>query len=102
MFVSVTERTREIGLRKAVGATYRDILLQFLAEAIMLSVLGGSVGILIGTGLSLLMGTFIETSVTGGSVILSFGISCLVGVISGIAPAIRAAKLDPIVALRWE
>lgn len=102
MFVSVTERTREIGLRKAVGATYRDILFQFLAEAIMLSVLGGSVGILIGMGLSLLMGTFIETSVTGGSVVLSFGISCLVGVISGIAPAIRAAKLDPIVALRWE
>jgi len=102
MFVSVTERTREIGLRKAVGATYKDILTQFLLEAILLSVLGGFIGILIGSGLSLLMKNFIETAVTPGSVMLSFGISCAVGVISGLAPALRAAKLDPIVALRWE
>jgi putative ABC transport system permease protein len=102
MFVSVTERTREIGLRKAVGATYRDIMTQFLLEAVLLSVLGGLIGIGIGGGLSLLMNQFIQTSVTLGSVILSFGISCAVGVASGLAPAIRAAKLDPIVALRWE
>jgi putative ABC transport system permease protein len=102
MFVSVTERTREIGLRKAVGATYKDILAQFLLEAVLLSVLGGLIGIGIGGGLSLLLNQFIQTSVTPGSVILSFGISCAVGVFSGLAPAMRAAKMDPIVALRWE
>jgi putative ABC transport system permease protein len=102
MLVSVTERTREIGLRKALGATRRDILLQFLIEAVVLSVLGGAIGISIGYGLSALMNKFIETSVTPGSVILAFGISLMVGVISGIAPAIRAAKLNPIEALRYE
>lgn len=102
MFVSVTERTREIGLRKAVGATYRDILTQFLLEAVMLSVLGGVIGILFGSGLSLLLNRVIQTSVSMESVMLSFGISCAVGVTAGIIPALRAAKLDPIVALRWE
>ncbi len=102
MLVSVTERTREIGLRKAVGATYRDILTQFLLEAILLSVLGGMIGILLGGGLAWLLSRFISTAVTPGSVVLAFGISCLVGVTAGIAPAMRAAKLDPITALRWE
>jgi putative ABC transport system permease protein len=102
MFVSVTERTREIGLRKALGATKRDILLQFLIESLTLSVLGGGVGILIGYGFSALIGKFIETAVTPGSVMLSFGISAVVGVVSGIAPAIRAGNLNPIEALRYE
>lgn len=102
MFVSVTERTREIGLRKALGATRRDILMQFLIESLTLSVLGGGVGIIIGSGLSALLNHFIETSVTLSSVLLSFGISGVVGVISGIAPAIRAGNLNPIDALRYE
>ena len=102
MFVSVTERTREIGLRKALGATKRDILMQFLIESLTLSILGGGMGILIGGGLSALMNQFIDTSVTLNSVILSFGISGAVGVISGIAPAIRAGNLNPIEALRYE
>jgi putative ABC transport system permease protein len=102
MFVSVTERTREIGLRKALGATKRDILMQFLIESLTLSVLGGGIGIAIGFGFSALLNNFIETSVTLSSVLLSFGISGAVGVISGIAPAIRAGNLNPIEALRYE
>lgn len=102
MLVSVTERTREIGLRKAIGATRRDILLQFLIEAMVLSALGGIIGILVGSGFSAILRTFIETSVTWQSVALSFGISALVGIISGLAPAIRASRLNPIDALRYE
>jgi putative ABC transport system permease protein len=102
MLVSVTERTREIGLRKAVGATPGDIMLQFLLEAVVLSALGGMIGIMIGAGLGALLSRFIETNVTGQSVMLAFGISSAVGIISGLAPAVRAARLDPIVALRYE
>jgi putative ABC transport system permease protein len=102
MLVSVTERTREIGLRKALGATKRDIAIQFLVEALMLSLLGGGIGISIGWGLSELMRKFIETAVTLNSVILAFGISCAVGIISGLAPAVRAGNLNPIDALRYE
>jgi putative ABC transport system permease protein len=102
MLVSVTERTREIGLRKAIGATGKDILWQFLIEAVVLSALGGLIGILIGWGFSLLLQRFIQTAVTPQSVLLAFGISSAVGIISGLAPAIRAARLDPIQALRYE
>jgi putative ABC transport system permease protein len=102
MLVSVTERTREIGLRKAIGATRRDILVQFLVEAIILSVLGGAIGIGLGAGASMLLRSFIETSVTWQSVLLSFGISAAVGIISGLAPAIQASRKNPIEALRYE
>lgn len=102
MLVSVTERTREIGLRKAIGATRHDILVQFLIEAIILSALGGVIGIGIGWGLSALIHRFIQTSVTWQSVVVAFGISGLVGVISGLAPAINASRLNPIDALRYE
>jgi putative ABC transport system permease protein len=102
MLVSVTERTREIGLRKALGATNKNILWQFLVESVILSMVGGGVGIALGWGFSILLSSFIETAVTIQSVMMAFGISALVGVISGLLPALRAAKLDPIVALRWE
>src|SRR3989344_1434658 len=102
MLVSVTERTREIGLRKAVGAKSKDIRNQFLIEAVVLSGLGGIIGIILGIGISLIIGRFFTTTVPLWSVALSFGFSMLVGVIFGVAPAIRAAKLDPIEALRHE
>jgi putative ABC transport system permease protein len=102
MLVSVTERTREIGLRKAIGATRRDILLQFLIEAVVLSVLGGGIGVLLGWGVAQLINQFIETSVSLNSVMLAFGISAAVGIVSGSAPAFRAANLNPIDALRYE
>lgn len=102
MLVSVTERTREIGLRKAIGAKPKDIRNQFLIEAVTLSALGGVIGIILGFALSLIIGRFFTTTVPLWSVGLSFGFSMLVGIIFGVAPAIRAAKLDPITALRYE
>jgi putative ABC transport system permease protein len=105
MFVSVTERTREIGIRKAVGAKRRDILAQFLAEATVLSLLGGVVGVLVGYA-----GAQIVTPLLGGtralvtpqSVVLALGVSIAVGLFFGIYPAARAAALHPIEALRYE
>lgn len=102
MLVSVTERTREIGLRKAVGATPSNILTQFLIEATVLSVVGGAIGIAIGWGGSLIINQFFPTAVTPWSVGLAFGVSAAVGIVFGVAPAIRASRLDPITALRYE
>jgi len=102
MLVSVTERTREIGLRKAVGARPKDIRNQFLIEAMTLSGLGGVIGIILGFVISQVIGRFFTTTVPLWSVGLAFGFSMLVGVIFGVTPAIRAAKLDPITALRYE
>lgn len=102
MLVSVTERTREIGLRKALGAQPKDIRNQFLIEAITLSGLGGIIGIVLGILLSFLINNFIQTTITWWSLILSFGFSMMVGIIFGVTPAIRASKLDPIQALRYE
>ncbi len=102
MLVSVTERTREIGLRKAIGAKSSDIRNQFLIEAMTLSGLGGIIGIILGVGFSFIIGRFFTTTVPLWSVALSFGFSMLVGVIFGVAPAIRASRLDPIQALRYE
>lgn len=102
MLVSVTERTREIGLRKAVGAKPSDIRNQFLIEAVVLSGLGGVIGIILGIGTSFIIGRFFTTTVPFWSVALAFGFSMLVGIIFGVAPAIRAARLDPIQALRYE
>jgi putative ABC transport system permease protein len=104
MLVSVTERTREIGIRKAVGAKRRDILVQFLIEAIVLSMIGGVMGILLGMGFALavnLSGAF-TTVVSMESVLLSVGFSLAVGLFFGIYPATRAASLNPIDALRYE
>lgn len=102
MLVSVTERTREIGLRKAVGAKPSNILVQFLIESATLSLVGGIIGILIGWGGSLLISQFFPAAVTIWSVALAFGVSALVGIVFGVAPALSASKLDPIKALRYE
>lgn len=102
MLVSVTERTREIGLRKAVGATPRVILTQFLIEAVVLSFLGGTIGIILGVGGSILIGRFFTTTITLWAIALAFGVSFLVGIIFGVAPAARASRLNPIEALRYE
>lgn len=104
MLVSVTERTKEIGLRQAVGAKTGDILSQFLVEAVTLSVAGGTVGIVLGVGASLLISYFADwsTLVSPGSVLLAFLFSALVGVFFGYYPARKAAFLDPIEALRYE
>jgi putative ABC transport system permease protein len=102
MLVSVTERTREVGLRKALGATPRVILLQFLIEAVVLSVLGGLIGVVIAFFGSLAISQFIPAKLTLSSVILAFGVSATVGVIFGVYPARKASKLSPIEALRYE
>ena len=105
MLVSVTERTREVGLRKAVGAKRGDILLQFLAEAVVLSGIGGLVGVVLGTAAAqvitpMLGGT--QALVTGESVLLAVSVSLAIGVFFGLYPANRAARLNPIDALRYE
>jgi len=107
MLVSVSERTREIGLRKAVGARPSAILLQFLIEATMLCLMGGLVGLLCGQGLTTLMASFKEAKleqafIPAWAVALSFGFSAAVGLLFGMFPAVKAARLDPIEALRHE
>jgi putative ABC transport system permease protein len=109
MLVSVTERTREIGLRKAVGATRRDILTQFLLEAMMLTTLGGLIGIIGGTSFSFLAAQIIgnysadwQFAVPPKAIALAFGVASMVGLVFGLYPAQKASKLDPIEALRYE
>jgi putative ABC transport system permease protein len=102
MLVSVTERTQEIGLRKAIGANQADILVQFLIESIILSAVGGAIGILVGSGTVVMVGMFtpLQTSVSVPAILLAVSVSGAIGVFFGVVPAQRAAKLDPIVALR--
>jgi putative ABC transport system permease protein len=104
MLASVLERIREIGVRRAVGATQKDILFQFLSEAVMISVAGGAAGIVVGTGLSAVIQRVagITTIVSLLSVIVAFGVSITVGIAFGIMPAHRAARQDPVVCLRYE
>lgn len=104
MLVSVTERTREIGIRKALGATYYVIVTQFLIEAVVISLMGGLIGIALGIGVSKLIGlaSGMSTVVSIPTIILSFGFSMAIGLVFGIYPARKAAKLNPIDALHYE
>jgi putative ABC transport system permease protein len=100
----VLERIREIGVRRAVGATEKDVLFQFLSEAVLISVAGGLAGILCGVGLSIGIERFagVRTIVTVLSVVVAFGVSFAVGIGFGIVPAYRAARQDPVTCLRYE
>jgi putative ABC transport system permease protein len=104
MLVSVTERTREIGIRLAIGARPRDVLAQFLVEAVVLSLLGGAIGIALGSAVALLLPVLAgwATALPWNAVVLAFGFSALIGVFFGIYPARKASQLDPIDALRYE
>jgi putative ABC transport system permease protein len=104
MLVSVTERTREIGVRKALGATRLNILMQFLIEALTLCLLGGILGILLGVGTAVVLSKVMQwnTLISPAAVGIAFGFSAAVGLFFGLWPARRASRLDPIVALRYE
>ena len=104
MLVSVTERTREIGIRKALGATYKNILLQFLIEATVISLIGGTIGIALGVFISGIISSYLEFEmlISWTAVIIAFGFSVFIGLFFGIYPARKAALLNPIEALRYE
>ena len=109
MLVSVTERTREIGIRKAIGAKRRDILTQFLIEATVVSVLGGGIGIALGGGGASLLngisfggGQTLTTVISLDAVLLAFTVSACIGLFFGVYPAVKASRLNPIEALRYE
>jgi putative ABC transport system permease protein len=103
MLMSVTERTREIGVRKAIGARKRDISMQFITEAVTLTGSGGVIGVLLALGISLLLRAFaLPSLVPIWAVVLAVAVACSVGLFFGIYPAMKAAKLDPVIALRYE
>lgn len=105
MLVTVTERTREIGLRMAIGASRREVMLQFLVEAVLISLVGGAIGIVIGLALPLSVRVItdqVRVPISPLSVVVAFGVSFIVGVGFGLLPARRASQLNPTEALRYE
>lgn len=102
MYASVTERTKEIGIRRAIGATQKDILLQFLTESVVLSVFGGFMGLALSTGIVLIVRPFFPMAIKLTAVLIALGVSSLIGVFFGVFPARRAAHLPPIEAIRYE
>ena len=102
MFVSVKERTKEIGTRKAIGATSRMILFQFLMESMIICLFGGLIGLGLAYGGSLVINSFFPSEMPLGLALSALGLSMVVGIISGLAPSYKAAKLNPIDALRYE
>lgn len=102
MYANVTERTKEIGIRRAIGATKRDILYQFLAESILLSVIGGAAGLILAALIVLVVRPFFPVAINATAVFLAFGVSTAIGVVFGVFPARRAANLTPIEAIRYE
>ena len=104
MYVSVTERTREIGLRMSIGARGIDILLQFLIEAIMISITGGVIGVILGISAALIIPAILNwpTVISESSIIISFLVCAVTGIFFGYYPALKASGLDPIEALRYE
>jgi putative ABC transport system permease protein len=104
MMVSVTDRTREIGVRKALGATKREILWQFLVEAATLTLLGGLIGVVVGLGFGQIIKSLLsfDNSVPIWSAVVACAVSIVIGLVFGVVPANRAARLDPVEALRYE
>jgi len=104
MLASVLERTPEIGLRRAIGAKQTDIIRQFVVETTLIAVGGGTIGLLLGVAMSRIIASFAgwSTIVTGGSLLLAFSVSVLIGLVFGVYPAMKAARLDPVQALHYE
>jgi len=104
MLLSVTERTREIGIRRAVGARARDVRSQFVAEAVALSVIGGAVGVVLGTGAAATLSHYLQwaTTISPAAVVLAVGVAAAVGIFFGWYPAAQASKIDPLQSLRYE
>ncbi|KKS94041.1 MAG: Macrolide export ATP-binding/permease protein MacB [Candidatus Collierbacteria bacterium GW2011_GWB1_44_6] len=102
MYATVTERTREVGIRRAIGATKRDILLQFMTESVLLSFLGGAVGLLLAAGIVLLVRIWFPVALNLTAVLVAFGVSSAIGIFFGVFPAKKAADLSPIEAIRYE